>query len=322
MKTKRSKFLQKTLMLTAAVAASQSVQAGFQYQPRSLVVGLRQSGGSSELVVNAGAISNLTSLASGSSITITSLTTDQLNSAFADLNDVSWSAAADVRLIDDPTYAYNTIWVTRPRSVFGSQTAPWIRKGETTLGNAAAKMDGIAGGAVNYGTTIANGADNTSTGIIIPAGLQPYAYSYFIGANGNYLSAFQGNVETATPSDFSTAGQPVRADFYELQPGTGSGTYLGYFEFSPSGVLTYTAGPSSVVIPPPNIVSIDRTGNVNTITFSTVTGGNYTLRYSDDLTAPLANWTAVGSSTPGDGTNKSLTDTTTNTQRFYIISAQ
>ena len=213
--------------------------------------------------------------------------------------------------------------MTRARADLATQTTAWDRRSTAGQGNTAAKISGIGDYAVAYGNSLPTGANNTSTGIITPAAPSQFAYGSYVGASGDFLGTFPGSVEAITASDFTTAGQSIRADFYQLLPGTGPGTYLGYFEFKTDGTMTYTAAsPDVVVIPAPSIVSIDRTGTTNTITFTTVIGGNYTLRYSDDINTAVSGWTPLGSAIPGDGSNKSVSDITAGDHRFYVISAQ
>ena len=317
----------RTVGFAVAITAVGSAQAGFQYNARDLVFGFR-NGGPSELVVNAGPAVNYYTLPIGQEITIANVTTAQLNTAFSDFNNLSFSAGADVRITTDANYPFNTLWVIRARDDINVQTTPWQRRGQSAQGTTAAKIDGIVDpslGAVGYANSISTGPDNTSYGVIIPSD-DPgnHQYSHFMGA-GDYSGTFPGIVELTTPSDFSTAGQVVRADFYQLKPSStgGNGTYLGYFEFSPGGVMKYHSGPSSSVsIPRPTITAIQRAGTQSTITFTTVAGGTYTLCYTDSagLTTPVNTWT-TGGTIAGDGTNKSLSDTTTGTQRFYAISA-
>ncbi len=47
------------------------------------------------------------------------------------------------------------------------------------------------------------------------------------------------------PSNFTTAGAVVRSDFYQIPPSDSGGAvkYLGYFELSTNGVMTYVAYP-------------------------------------------------------------------------------
>src|SRR5262249_51360548 len=147
-----------------------------------------------------------------------------------------------------------TLWVTSPRSVAPNNLpntpgAVWQRDSQFGQGTVGGKVDGIGNNAVTYGSGQATGTNNTSTGVLIPSGGN-YSYSTLMGPAGNYVGAFQGNVEVKTASSFTTSLLPVRADLYQLLPGSGSGTYLGYFEFSTNGVMTYTAGPGKVLAPP------------------------------------------------------------------------
>jgi hypothetical protein len=164
----------------------------------------------------------------------------------------------------------------------------------------------------------------TNGDVAYPDGLRPYAYSYYMGAGGNYAGTFPGTVETATGPSFTSGGQPVRADFYQLLPGSGDGTYLGYFEFNPNGVMTYHSGPSqAVTIPRPTITGTTRVGTNTTVTFTTATGAFYSLRYTNSagLKAPVSSWPTAGSAVTGNGTPMSISDPTADPLRFYSISA-
>ena len=171
-----------------------------------------------------------------------------------------------MRTNGDATFPIETDWLTRPRQDLNTQSDPWPRRSRFTQANSNAKIDAIAGsadvGAVSYGNQAPSGPTNTPTAVIIPDGLAPYAYSVFIGAGGNYAGTLPGVAETATGPTFTTDGLPVRADFYQLLPGTGDGTCLGYFELNPNGVMTYHSGPSlsqtgslTVTINPAEVVS-------------------------------------------------------------------
>lgn len=324
MKTKRSEFFQKTIFLTLLATATHSAQAGFQYGARDVLIGIRQAGGTAELVVNAGSVSNLLALAAGQTLQITNLTAGQLSTTFADLNNLSWAAVADVRANGDATYPLDTLWLTRQRMDIATQTTPWQRRNQFLQPNAGAQIEAIGNKATAYGNSQPTGTNNTSTGIILPPAPSTYAYGTYMGVNGNLQGNWPGVVEATTPFDFDISGTPMRADFYEIKPGSGPSTYRGYFQFNTDGTLSFTAASVAVVVPQPTIVSIVRNGTQSTVTFTTVNGGQYSLRYSSNLTTPPSSWTAVGSPVGGDGTNKSIDDSTVNNndQRFYIISAQ
>jgi hypothetical protein len=331
MNQKRALFHRKATLLTAAIGVTASAYAGFQYTARDLVFGFRTDGGGTpEVTINAGQVSTYYSLPVGQTITVSNINTAILLAAFPDLNNLSWSAAADVRTTGDATYPIETDWVTAPRTDLNTQSTPWSVNSRFTQANPNAKIDGIAGnadlGAVSYGNQVPTGPTNSSTAVVIPEGVVPYAYSYFMGANGNYSATFPGSVETQTGPNFTTGGQPVRADFYQRVPNSGGGpaTYLGYFEFSPSGAMTYHSGPSqSTTVPRPTITAVTRVGTTTTVSFTTVSGGQYSLRYTNSagLMAPVSTWPTSSSPISGNGSINSIPDVTGDDQRYYSISA-
>jgi len=314
------------LAACAIVVFPKPAAGGFIYGPRDLILGLRQTGGPSELVVNLGQVSNYFSLSVGASLVISNLSTNQLKTAFASLNSVSWSVSSAVRTSGDTNYPLQTIWVTAPRLNIETQTDLWLRQSQLSQGNAAAIIYAIGQGAATYGNQQPGGPENTADSVIIPAGNQN-AYGTFMTLDGNLRGTFQGNAENTTPASFGLAGQPVRSDLYELKPGSGPslntpGTYLGYFEFRPDGTMTFTAGPSTPQVTRPNITSLVRNGNANMISFTTVNGATYSLRYTNSvgLTTPVINWPIAGATVAGDGSIKSLQDSATEADRFYAIS--
>ena len=67
-----------------------------------------------------------------------------------------------------------------------------------------------------------------------------------------------------------------------------------------------------------------RNGNVNTFTYDTGLYGTYTLRGTNALglaTSPT-NWPAITTLSTGDNNDHTGTDTTTDANRFYSITAQ
>ena len=322
--------IRQTILSTAILALVASAHAGFEYNPRDLVFGFRtEGGGTPEITINAGPAATYYNLAVGQTITVTNVNATVLDYAFADLNNLLWSCAAAVRTNGDASYPIQTLWVTAPRADLNTQTAPWQRKSQFTQANAGAKIDAIGGssdkGALAYGNQVPAGPTNSPAAIVIPEGLSPYAYSVYAGSGGNYAGTFQGVVECATGPNFTTDGTPARADLYQLLPGTGDGTYLGYFEFSSAGVMTYRSGPSQgTTVPRPTVTGVTRVGTTATVSFTTVSGAQYSLRYTNSagLTSPVSTWPTTGSPVAGDGSTKSIADVTSDAQRFYCVSAQ
>jgi hypothetical protein len=272
-------------------------------------------------VVDAGPISTYTSGTPNQRIPITQYTGTQLGDV--GINGVSWSAFT--WLNDD------TLFVTRARTSLNVQTAPWLENIATVQAGTVGQTTTIPKGAYDeYGlhqiypesTASAVVEEDTSSGN--PNYSTPGAASYHEALAGSYGGLFdgkfQGNPENTTPGNFSTSGKVVRSDFYQLTPASGfpNGTWLGYFELSTNGAMTFVAKPSTT----PSIISISRSGNTSTITYTAGLYGTYTLLGTNNITAPVSTWPAITTLTSGDTATHTVMDTTADSARFYIISAQ
>lgn len=298
--------------------------APFLYTSGDLLLTFRKAGNASDFVVNIGKATNYNNLPLGTSFTVSNLTVAQLSSAFPDYNELKWSVAAANRPPFNTNFAENTLWISRPRLVPGTQSTPWLRKGQFTQPTAGGQIEEIGTRAFNYSGSTASNANNTVRGVLIPTGTA-YELAPVIGS-GNYNNTFQGNVEGLTAVDFADDSANVsRADLYELIPASSTlnlpGRYLGYFELKPNGTVTFN---NPVLTPPaPTITSVVRNGNVTTVSFTTSSGYTYRLRSTNaaGLTTPLSTW-AVGSSLTGTGAVLSLTDNTAADIQFYAVEAQ
>jgi hypothetical protein len=95
---------------------------------------------------------------------------------------------------------------------------------------------------------------------------------------------------------------------------------LGSFSLTANGMVAYTQG--TVTNPPPAPgVSIARSGAMTTISFGTANGAIYTLHYTNSagLSSPVSNWPSSPLTVTGDGSTKSLTDTSTDAERVYRV---
>lgn len=274
--------------------------------------------GGSDLVVDAGPISTFTSATANQRIPITQYTGAQL--VDVGTNGVSWSAFT---WLSD-----NTLFVTRARASLNVQTTPWLADSGPAQGGAAARMVTIPPGAYDEFNLLVY-PESTASAVVeedSSGGNQNYTHgvSYHDALAGAYGSdfdgKFQGNPENTTLASFTASGTVVRSDFYQLTPTSGfaRGTYLGYFELSTNGTMAYVAYPTGL----PVIKSFSRAGNTTTINYTTGTYGTYTLRGTNDLTAPIATWPVIGTLSTGDSSTHITTDTTTDNSRFYIITAQ
>jgi len=327
MKTNRNPKLIRSLVAVVggfALFTGALQAAPFLYTSGDLLLTFRKAGNASDFVVNIGKATNYNNVPLGTSFTVTNLTIAQLSAAFPDYNELKWSVAAANRPPFNTNFAENTLWVSRPRLVPGTQSSPWLRKGQFTQPTAGAQIEEIGTRAFNYSGGTASNANNTAIGIVIPVNTA-YTVGPVIG-NGNYNNTFQGNVEALTAADFDGDSANVsRADLYELIPATSTlnlpGRYLGYFELKPNGTVTFN---NPVLTPPaPTITSIVRNGSVTTVSFTTSSGYTYRLRSTNaaGLTTPVSTW-AIGNSTAGTGSVLSLSDTSTADIRFFAVEAQ
>jgi len=340
MKTKLH-FIKGTILASSVLSAI-AAQAQFSYNTGvgaygDLLVCFRPNSGSYDLVVDAGSITTFTSLANGQTITIDPAYYTGTLLAYEGTNNIHWSAFACQRL--PGASSTNNIWITRPRSNPNVQSSPWPCKASAVQANAASQIDSIGKDAGNIAfsvtTPFGTSPTSTSTAVVEPeggangAGNYYNSYSFMMGTGGNLGGNFWGDiggvsVEQSTPSNFTTSGQPVLADFYQLLSANSgqSATYLGYFKLDTAGVLTYTAGPYAVVVPP-TITSITRVGTTTTISFNSQAGVTYNLlaTNTDNITALRSTWPAVASPMTGNGSTEMFTDVTTDASRVYVITA-
>jgi hypothetical protein len=275
--------------------------------------------GDNDMVVDVGqSLSTLTNATSNQRISITGYTGTQL--AAVGTNGVSWSAFT--WLNDD------TLFVTKARASLGQQTTPWQAQSASVQFGTVGRMETIPPGAVDE---LNLNPVSTATAVVeedSSAGNPNYTdgvsyHDALAGAyGGQFNGTFVGNPENTTLNNFTTSGPVVRSDFYQMTPTSGYalGKWLGYFELSTNGAMTYVAYPSTT----PVIASINRSGASTTITYKAGLYGTYTLRGTNNLASgtAMADWPAITTLTSGDKATHTVTDTTMDNVRFYTITAQ
>jgi hypothetical protein len=182
-------------------------------------------------------------------------------------------------------------------------------------------VESISRNAAIYGSQQPAGPDNTEVGVVIPTG-NSLSYGVVIGS-GNFGGSFQGNAEQTTPANFASASDGVRSDFYELRPGSGPGTYLGYFELRPDGELSLVPAGSIPSVPRPTITGFARSGGTNFFTFDTTSNVTYSVLFTNTagLGAALTNWPAATPAIPGTGQAVIFSEPVSEADRFYVIRA-
>lgn len=315
-----------------ATGLAQAAQFKFQssFDPPDVLIGIRQTGGASQIVADLGPVTRFTSAEAGSSFLVTEVPAQELLKVFPVLDGVGIAVFAAVWSSEGlPGNApESTLWVTNPRIDLGTQTTPYVRKAKTVQAVTAGRIATIGDNAATSSGNLPDGPENDGN-LVVLATDDPNQYSAIMGEQGNFGVTFSGAPELIVPADFQTSGMPVRTDFYQLSPLTSpppkdkNGTYLGYFELSPDGTLRFQApGGAPPPAPAPSIVGVQRDGSVSTVTFTTVAGNyRYSLLRAPDSNpmAPLAQWTTQGQSVPGTGNPVSLTDTTDSQAAFYRV---
>lgn len=278
-----------------------------------------------DLVVDVGPISTFTNASPNQRIPITQYNGSQL--ALVGTNKLSWSAFTWFDLTVSPTSVQGTLFVSNPRTSVNTQSSFPPQDKRTAQLQVVNQMSPIAAGAndnlsynaVNTTTAVAE-PDNNSN----PDYITGQSYSFSLGPNLNFNDTYGGFPENITPVNFTLAGAVQRSDFYWIPTTTsgGSEVYLGYFELNTNGAMTYVAYPSAVPATPV-VTGITRTNNVSYISFTTGSSGTYTLRGTNSagISASRTNWPAI-TSAPGTGSIVTLQDATTDSGKFYVITAQ
>jgi hypothetical protein len=343
--------LPRQLVLAAAVLGG-VIQAGmaqpFAYTNNDLCLGFRKTGTNQEnyeAVVNIGKAATYLNLALGTTITVPNFTASQLTpDSFSSLNTLNWSVfgySQTNRYNLLPGYVNNTLWLTVPRANSSVQADAPYRLDYGSQNNAATAINSIGGNARYLSSLTASNQDNTATFVREPIG-NPSDLSAYMGAVGDSTAStlndtwIQNNLENMTPVSFSA---PVVSDLYEVRPtadalghpvtdphtlqASGPAYYVGYFTFSPSGTMTFTRAAASAPPPPAPVLSVSRSGTTSTIAFGTTNGAIYTLYFTNaaGLSAPGSTWPSSPTTVTGDGTTKTLSDTTADPNRFYRVGA-
>lgn len=254
--------------IAAGLALCSSLTAvgqAFKYNDTDLLLGLRQAGGANTVLINLGSASQFYNAKPGSTFDVGNAASIYVagSRAFGGLSGLQYSITGTLRSSANATATtpVQTIWATRESIDLNTASDPWVRQSSFGLGNTAAKIQTMGNLAVSYGSV--NVANIDAQTIIIPAA-DGDSYSRWVGSGtsgngavGNFNNTFQGNVEGKTPAAFSDT-TTSRLDLYQITPGSGDASSLGYFKFNGSGKLTFT----STTVPEPGTWALLGVGSV------------------------------------------------------------
>jgi hypothetical protein len=306
---KHSKAIQKSLHIAALVLATGWAQnlAAFNYTNTNLLLVFRKDG-KKDVEFNIGSVTNYLGKSNGISIQVTNWNVGLVRTNF-DATNTFATVKFLLMAVTSSTDPLRRAWLT-------DATA-----GDTPLDVTGSRWTQIYSKVSAVGDQAAAATFTNSTQTYVTNSSEPTAFSYIASGGGQLDASTLGG---ASPFPLESE-VPATNRFIELKVSSATpkpaAAVIGTFSLTAAGVLTFTAGPPEVALTPSHIESITRAGSLNTITFTTVSGANYRLRSTTTLVPNASTWTIVPGTVAGDGSNKTLTDTTTDTQRFYAVEA-
>ena len=298
MNKKISKFL-----LAALAAGAVQTACAFNYTDGHLILVCRGGTGANDVEYDLGSVSNYVGLAAGTQITsFPNFDTTVLSNNFNNqLNGVKFCLFATT----PPGDPWSRVWATdtslltaTPQLAF----SPWssLRGQMSSVGIAATQ----------------NTTSNATPNYVVSAGTSG-AYDYIASGGNLAQSVTTWNGLLTTPTEGTIPGTLT---FYQIEPSPTTpkppATFVGSFILDANGKLTYTAGMVVSSDSKSKITKITRAGTSVNVSFTTSLGAIHRLRY---LTSIGGSWTTLSTPATGDGTVKTLQDTTTDPVRFYEV---
>jgi hypothetical protein len=303
---KHSKSIKNLLKIGALILATGWTQtlSAFTYTNSNLLLVFRRDG-FFDVEFNIGSVSNFLGKASGTVIPVTNWNLNLVRTNFNTTNslaNIKFILAA-VTASDDPV---RRAWLTDATS------------SDTPTDQTGSRLTLIYSKISEIGADAAAATFTNSSQVYITNSNDATSYSYLASGGGSLDAS---TLSGASPFPIELEA-PATMRFFELKASSANpkpaATMVGVFNLTVDGVLTFTSGAPLVA---PHIQSVGRSGGLNTIVFTTASGANYRLRTTTDLGPGVSTWTIVTGSVAGDGSNKTLTDTSTDPFRFYAVEA-
>lgn len=293
--TSRMKKILFALAAAAFLAAPPSSQA-LNYLPGRLLLVFRADG-FSDFEIDLGPVSSFVGVAAGTKVPV-AYDTNAVKANFNNsLGGVKFSLAAATALGD-----------SNPRIWLGDLNLTTTPKDVTLSKFSTIRGKIEAAGAQAAAITSSNAAPY----VVSPTDVNSFSYIVSGGTGGNV-----GTMNGDAPFAIDPAN-PTTLKFYELHISNAAtkpdATFLGGFTIDVSGALYFTAGQLPALAQ--SNISVARTGNSSSVSFTTQMGANYRLLYATDL---LGAWTQTGSKIAGTGASLNITDSSSDAVRFYQI---
>ena len=230
------------LLLTGVCLTQTTRAATTTYSPGDIFLAFRApaDGVTQSVLINVGQITQFTT--GGPAFTVTNVGTDLTNTFGSFWTNGSanllWGASGITNNLPDDGSLTNgdlnrTLYASKPTTPSGSVQSAWLRNLEGTQNTAASRI-------LTYSNAFNNKTVNTvAANGLIQANSATNSYNGQIGTGNsfNYFGApkIEGN--------FAAGADGTALDFFRMQPGSGSGDYLGRFTINSSGAVTFTPVP-------------------------------------------------------------------------------
>jgi hypothetical protein len=302
------KFIIVNTVKFALVSAISALTAqGFTYQNRDVILVFRKDG-FNDVEFNLGVVDRFLSLTNGQQLNITNWDSSLALSTYGDL-----TAGVQTALVASTTVnaTDRVVWVTS-----GEPATIPVDRTPSQWQQLWSKTDAIGQKPAEFTQT------NSAPSIAVSPTLCPsFTYIESNGGSAPGLVAKLGGTSAITV----VATVPASLKFYEIRPSLVTpkppSKLVGSFTITAQGALTFTAGSgSNPPLDATQITGVSAGTNAVTITFNTVAGAKYRLRYSDTLSANLAAWSVGTDSVAGAGAPASLLDHALPPKtRFYAV---
>ena len=297
------KAFPKLLLVLLAASAANSTSA-FNYADSDLVLVFRRDG-FNDAEFDLGSVTNYLGKANGTKLTVSNWDLAAVRANFNNsLASVKFLLFAATSFTDPLRRAWITSAVLDPNPLPTDLSGSGWSQLRSKLSFVGTEATAITGTNATQMYIVAPGVDSS--------------YSFIVSDGGQVDASTVGGLAPFAVE----AENPATLLFYELKISNASvkppAAVIGSFALEATGALTFTAGPLQTMVPQPQILGIVRSGSTSTISFTTVGGARYRLRFTAVLGGA---WTTLPTVVTGDGSTKTITDTASGPQGFYSIEA-
>ncbi len=238
----------------AVAVQAQTVTAGLN----NLILGFRATGGTGAAVnleVNLGSVSQFYNVL-GNPISLTGLSVADLSAAYGsnwfNRSDLFWGVAGTTgsavgTTVNGATIVTKTLWGTATETTLGVQSTAWNRLGTFSQQGPANTIATLYSGGIGS-LNGATATGNSATAALLDTSLAG-SWSKQEGTNA---AAFGSQMSKSSFENGTPGSSVAVSDLYELQPGSGAGSYLGSFALTEGGLSYAGSAAGAAAVPEPS----------------------------------------------------------------------